>query len=259
MRLNVFEFEDFKWFPDFLRKGMMDYLRYFFTVTDYYGPTTDLIEECLHDLSTNTIVDLCSGGGGPVLQLQKDLYAKYGRETDVMLTDLFPNNDSCRYNKKEARGNVYCSEESVDATAVPSSIKGLRTLFSSIHHFGPEEVHKILFDAVKNRQGIAIFDIGDQNLISVLGILIFHPLLLLLMTPFIRPFRPATLLFTYVIPLIPFFTVWDGIMSILRLYNPTDLQKIADSIKADHYRWRSGKVKNKLGLCVTYLIGTPKT
>jgi hypothetical protein len=257
MRINVFEFEDFKWFPDFLRRGMMDYLRYFFTITNYYAPTAPLIEDCLDFINTDKIIDLCSGGGGPALQLQKILSNKFRRQTDLSLTDLYPNRDGCRYNKKQSFGPVRCIEKPIDATAVPASLNGLRTLFSSIHHFNPEAVSDILSDAVRCNQGIAIFDIGNKNILTIVGILIFHPILLILLTPFFRPFRLETILFTYIIPLIPFFTVWDGVMSILRLYSPSDLKGIADKVVSEDYQWRSGKVSNMLGLQVTYLIGVP--
>lgn len=216
-----------------------------------------LLNECLEIMNTNKIVDLCSGAGGPILKIQKDLCKSYAKATEVSLTDLYPNNESCQYNKSGAHGIIKCVDNPVDATAVPVALDGIRTLFSSIHHFGPDEVRKILEDAAKSKQGIAIFDIGEKNLISVVGILIFHPVLQILLTPFFRPFRFKTILFTYFIPLILIFTIWDGVMSILRLYSPNDLQNLAEEIKTEKFQWRSGKVKNRLGLDVTYLIGIP--
>ena len=97
---------------------------------------------------------------------------------------------------------------------------------------------------------------GLDYLISIIGIIIFHPILIFALTPFIRPFRIESIMFTYLIPLIPILTVWDGIMSILRLYTPADLKQIADALGTD-YEWESGKVTNKLGLKVSYLIGNP--
>ena len=255
MRINVFEFEDFKWFPDFLRTGMMDYLRYFFKVTGYYSPVVPILEECLEAMNTGKIVDLCSGSGGPVLEIQNKIYTNYGRKTQVALTDLYPNKQACQYNSKQSNRDILCIHDSVDAMEVPVSLIGTRTLFSSIHHFDPNQVRRILADAVRSKQGIAIFDIGEKNLVAVIGILIFHPILILLLTPFFRPFHIYTIVFTYFIPLIPLFTVWDGIMSILRLYRADDLQKIADSLIADGFHWRSGYVKNRLGLRVVYLTG----
>ena len=89
------------------------------------------------------------------------------------------------------------------------------------------------------------------------GILILHPLGMLLVTPFLKPFKFSRLFFTYLIPLIPLYTIWDGLVSILRLYSPKDLYKIANSIPNHNYTWRLGQVKNVLGIKVAYLIGVP--
>ena len=107
MRINVFEFEDFKWFPDFLRTGMMDYLRYFFKVTGYYSPVVPILEECLEAMNTGKIVDLCSGSGGPVLEIQNKIYTNYGRKTQVALTDLYPNKQACQYNSKQSNRDIF--------------------------------------------------------------------------------------------------------------------------------------------------------
>lgn len=258
MRIPVFEFEDFDWFPDSLRRGMMDYLRYFFSITNYYYPAVQIIEDCLQHTGNNTIIDLCSGGGGPVLQIQQQLIDSHGRKVKVALTDLYPNQDSCSMHRRETNAIVQCIDEPVDATRVPSHLVGLRTMFSSIHHFEFDKLDEVLKDAVKKKQGIAIFDIGDKNLMAILGILIFHPILIFLLTPFFRPFRINTILFTYLIPIIPICTVWDGVMSILRLYTPKDLQGIANTLPPNDFQWTSAKARNKLGLRITYLIGLPK-
>jgi hypothetical protein len=67
------------------------------------------------------------------------------------------------------------------------------------------------------------------------------------------------LLFTYLIPVIPFCTIWDGIVSIIRLYKPAELLVIASSVDNDSYLWKAGKMKSKFGMHVTYLVGYPIT
>jgi hypothetical protein len=92
----------------------------------------------------------------------------------------------------------------------------------------------------------------------ILAIIIIHPVMLFFCTPFIRPFRFSRLLFTYLIPVIPFCTVWDGVVSILRLYQPKEMEQLArETDLNNHYHWISGKVKNKFGMSIAYLIGTP--
>ena len=116
----------------------------------------------------------------------------------------------------------------------------------------------MLQDAVKARQPIAVFDGGDKNIFTILGIIIFHPIIFFLFTPFFRPSRFSRILFTYVVPLIPLCTIWDGVISIVRLYKPAELLMIANSVNDHSFKWKAGNLKNKFGMKVTYLLGYPK-
>jgi hypothetical protein len=76
-------------------------------------------------------------------------------------------------------------------------------------------------------------------------------------TPFFKPFKLSRIIFTYVIPMIPVFGLWDGIISMLRIYTPDELMQLAMETNSNHYIWKSGLLKNKIGTNVTYLIGYP--
>jgi hypothetical protein len=89
-------------------------------------------------------------------------------------------------------------------------------------------------------------------------IVLFHPIVFLLFTPFFKPFRISRIIFTYLIPIIPFCTVWDGVVSITRLYSPATLLKMANEVDSETYTWKAGKLKNKLGMNVAYLLGYPQ-
>ncbi|MFZ7114925.1 MAG: class I SAM-dependent methyltransferase [Bacteroidota bacterium] len=256
-RKILFEFEDLKWFPDVIRSGMTDYLRYLLTALQFYKPISPLILEVMSKTDSNTIVDLCSGGGGAIEQVYSDLKAQ-SEQVQVVLTDKFPNLAAYQFLKEKTKGGISFSEKSVDASAVPSELKGVRTIFSGFHHFDSDFAKSVLKDAVDSRSGICIFDGGNKSIWMILGAIFIHPILFLIFTPFFRPFRLSRILFTYLIPLIPLCTMWDGIVSILRLYNPEELYAMAKSI-SNNYEWRSGKVKSGFGLNMTFLTGHPKT
>ena len=120
-----------------------------------------------------------------------------------------------------------------------------------------EKAKKVLKNAVEHRQGIAIFDGGNRSFWMIFLIIVAHPVLLFLCTPFFRPFRLSRLIFTYLIPVIPFCTVWDGVISILRLYSPDEMLQIALEAENDQYTWISGKVRNKFGMSIAFLVGYP--
>ena len=84
------------------------------------------------------------------------------------------------------------------------------------------------------------------------------PLLVWLMTPFIRPFRLSRLIFTYLAPLMPFAAMFDGVVSCLRTYTPLEIEAMTATLQAQDYRWQTGeeRLQGSPGI-VTDLIGIP--
>lgn len=257
MRIHLFEFEDLSWFPDVIRVGGTYYLRYLLIVTDVYKPLIPLILESLSQTNETTIIDLCSGGGGYIEQLFKSLSENSTKKISIILTDKFPNYEAYNFLKARTVGNIDFVNYSVDAANVPTDLKGFRVMFSAIHHFQPEQVKNILQNAIDHNAPIGIFDGYEKNILAILSIIIFHPIGILLFTPFFKPYRFSRLFFTYIIPLIPIYTVWDGCISVLRMYKSEELLKIANKTKANNYVWKAGKVRNKYGIHSNYLIGYP--
>lgn len=255
MRLHLFEFEDQPWFPAAIRDGGTDYLRFLFGMLKYYAPAIPVLRDVLKHAGENQILDLCSGGGGPIEQISAGL-----RSMDVrcVLSDKYPNLAAFRELKERTDEAIDFHPTPVDVMDVPQELPGVRTMFSALHHFKPADVEAILRQTVDNGRPIAIFDSGDKHPGTILGILLIHPILFFLCTPFFRPFRWSRILFTYLIPLIPLYTVWDGVVSVFRLYAVRSLRKIIARADPDgQYRWECGRLKHKLGARITYLTGIP--
>ena len=80
--------------------------------------------------------------------------------------------------------------------------------------------------------------------------------LLLVLTPFVRPFRWSRLLFTYLIPLIPLLVLFDGTVSMLRIYQPDELRALVAGVPGqESYTWDIGEAP---GLGPIHLVGTPR-
>jgi len=257
MRIHLFEFEDLSWFPNIIRVGGTDYLRYLLIATDVYQPMLPLIKELLLQTNEKTIIDLCSGGGGFIEKIFEDLSLNSIQKTSFILTDKFPNYEAYKIIKARTGGQINFANQSVDAANVPDDLKGFRVMFSAIHHFKPKQVRNILQNAIDNNASIGIFDGYEKNIFAILSVIIFHPLAMLLFTPFFKPLSFSRLFFTYIIPLIPVYTVWDGCVSILRMYSSQDLLNMAESTSSNNYLWQAGTLKNKYGIHSTYLIGYP--
>src|ERR1043166_7911835 len=91
MRFHLFEFEDQSWFPDVIRTGGSDYLRYLLAATEVYKPCIELLDQLLKQTGETKIVDLCSGGGGYAEQLYQELDKISPHPISFTLTDKFPN------------------------------------------------------------------------------------------------------------------------------------------------------------------------
>ena len=256
-RIHLFEFEDFRWFPSFFRDGGTDFLGYILSITKFYAPAVKVIEDLVETTNNNQILDLCSGNGGPIAFADQNFNSK--SEVRFILSDKYPNVPAYERLKIQTNYRVDYYVDSLDVTTTHIDLTGIRTMFSAIHHFRPVEVKMILRNIIDSNMPVCIFDGGDKHIGTILGIMIFHPVLFILFTPFIRPFKWSRIIFTYLIPIIPLYTIWDGIISILRLYQPEELLKLAKAADhADSYEWKSGKLKNSFGLSVAYLTGIPK-
>ena len=205
---------------------------------------------------TEQVVDLCSGSGGAVEKIRESFKKNYNKDLQFILTDISPRIQAYQYLSVKTGNAVSFADYPVDATNVPIKLTGFRTMFSGIHHFEPEEVKAIIQNTIRARQGLAIFDGGNKSIAMILLIIIFHPVAILLSTPFYKPFRWSRLVFTYILPLIPVSAIWDGIISIINLYKPSKLLALARESNID-YIWEAGKVRNKFGLSITYLTGIP--
>ena len=252
----LFEFEDQSWFPDVIREGMTDFLRFIFTKGNLYQPIIPLLADALQQANAHNIVDVCSGSGGPIEQVAK-LLTKQGIAVPITVTDKFPNIPAYKLLYEKSGGIINYINYPVDAAKVPATIKGFRTIFSGFHHFSKASATAILSDAIKANEGIAIFDGGDKSVFFILTILLLQPIGFLLCTPFIKPFRWSRIIFTYLLPIIPFCTIWDGVVSTIRLHSVEELLTIAKATNCANYQWKAGKIKNKMGMRIAYLIGYP--
>jgi hypothetical protein len=254
-RAFLFEFEDLKWFPQVIREGMMDYLRLMIGWTDFYQPCAPIIKEVLSSSRSNRLVELCAGGGGGITKMLKYLAAMECRPS-VMLTDLYPN-ISRRAELKMQSPQLSFKPEPVNALNVPEDCSGVRTMFSALHHFKPQQVKALLADAMSKNESVAFFDAGTTSVFNILSVVLLEPISFLLLTPLFRPFRWSRLFFTYVVPLIILCTIWDGSISVLRFYTRRELEDIVTGLSGNNYIWKVGRVKNKLGIPVHYITGHP--
>ena len=239
-RIHLFEFEDQSWFPNVLREGITDYLQFASDKANIYKPITFIVFKGLEKSKSKQIIDICSGGGGGISKITKHIQDKYP-DVKVILTDKYPNIDAFKNLSKQSNGTIHYIETSIDATDIPLDLQGFRTQFVSFHHFSPKNAFKILENAAKSKAAIGIFEVTERSFINFITMLL-TPLVVMAVTPFIKPYKFSRLFFTYIIPLIPFCTMWDGLVSVLRTYSVNELKEMTSKINEEGYCWEIGYV-----------------
>jgi hypothetical protein len=251
-RLQLFEFLDQSWCPQTVRHGATDYLEAITSRADIYRPIQAEIFRAIQDCGAKRVVDLCSGGGGPWLSRSwREALADHAPLT-VILTDKFPSHELSA--RLHADPTVTCVDFPVDAASVPESLSGFRTIFSSFHHFPDNIARAVLADAVRAGEGFAMTEVTSRTL-RACAIILLMPLFAWILTPRMRPFRWSRLLLTYLLPLIPFVVLWDGLVSCFRTRTPQELLALTSTLP--QYEWTAGYAPGRW-LAPVYLIGRPK-
>lgn len=254
-RLHLFEIEDQKWCPSIIRKSITDYLLGLYNLLHIFEPAYKKIEEVLNNTGVNAIVDCCSGSGGPSVQLRDYLDSRQMQSISITLTDKYPNIERFQYLEKCYGDRLVGLNESIDASKLPSSLKGLRCFFSSFHHFAPAQALNILQDAVNNKAPIAIFESTQRSLSDFIRAF-FSPVLMLFIMPFAKTLNLSKFFITYIIPIIPFVFMWDYFVSNIRTYSSKELQLLINKLDAPGYKWEIGKLwSKKAKIYIPYLIG----
>ncbi|HSP78438.1 MAG TPA: class I SAM-dependent methyltransferase [Myxococcaceae bacterium] len=257
-RLHLFELMDQPWWPAPLRDFSTDYLHTISERMDIFEGAVSVLARGLAAAESQTVVDLCSGGTGPLPGLLRRLAAEYELEPRVVLTDLYPN-EQARQKALRHGERVEYLERPVDAMYVPEELKGLRTLFNAFHHFRPEQARAVLADAQAKGAPIAVFEILERTPVGLLATLLM-PLLVLGYAPQVRPRRVGRLALTYLVPLNPLAVAWDGLVSTLRMYRPEELREMTAALAREGYTWEVGRLcqPGKPGKpVVTYVLGLP--
>ena len=182
------------------------------------------------------------------MKLVMDEIAGMGIQTRVTLTDLYPVPTS---------SGIDYWPQSVNGACVPAELRGVRTLFASFHHFAPATAREVLKDAFDQRSPICVFEATSRTP-GAIALSLLLPLLVLVITPSIRPASWFQIFFTYLVPVLPLLVFWDGLVSQLRTYSKEELLELTSDLYSPDYAWECGVVQAAgIPFKTAYLIGRP--
>ncbi|CAK7213631.1 hypothetical protein SCUCBS95973_001864 [Sporothrix curviconia] len=243
------------------------------------------------------MVDFCAGGGGPTPSIERILNgrnsASAAAPTQFVLTDLHPHVNDWAV-AAAASPNVRYAAQPVDAsaadpkailqeafgsstgtpgspgspgspgTSVAPDARVCRLFSLAFHHFDDPLARDILKNTVETSDGFGIFELQDRSFGAFVTTLIFG-LGIMLTAPYYawRWRSPMTLVFTYLVPILPFVLVFDGWMSMLRTRTPDEVEALLRTCGAadtDAWELRSGEVRH-LWPCgyLKWIVCTKKT
>ncbi|KAK4688067.1 hypothetical protein P7C73_g2033, partial [Tremellales sp. Uapishka_1] len=248
-RPRLIEIHEQTWCPPFLRQSVQVMLTAVWTtrVPPFqslapYEAVSDTLESLIADIETEDatsgekmdrlrIVDFCSGAGGPMAAIEKRLnthrFQSAKSPIPIILSDLHPHLSSWEAQTRASQSLSFLPYP-VDATRAPEALtqeRHFRTFCLAFHHFGEEGARRVLEDAMRTAEGIGIFELQEPTLASLFTVSLLFPLCWLL-TPFHRP-SLTTLVFTYLIPLIPIILVVDGYTSAYRTPRPSPFRRVS--------------------------------
>ncbi|PTB69122.1 hypothetical protein BBK36DRAFT_2494 [Trichoderma citrinoviride] len=263
-RLQLFEIDDQPWFPAFLRSRVQGGLTLAWNSNTPLQPqspahiaASTLIQEIGSPLPSYTFIDFCAGAGGPTPAIQRaingHLSAQGKTPVDFVLTDLHPNVAAWKSLVKGEGPRLMFERESVDASNAPRHVverkdgKRVMRLFNlSFHHFDDALARDILKDTVNTSHGFAIFELQHRNLADAVTVLMLGVAAIALAPLLAWKWKsPATLVFSWVIPVLPFVMVFDGLVSCLRTRTAEEIEALLRGCGADTSLWemRSGRSK----------------
>ena len=240
-RMAVPEIADQRWCPDWLRWGLTGYLHTVTRVTSPYGGAAAPLARLIEETGERRIVDLGSGAGGPWPGLRDALLEEGVPEVEVVLTDLYPEQASGRF---DGSSGIRYHPTPVSALDVPPELPGIRTMFTALHHFDPVDVRRILEAAQRDRVPFAAFEATYRSAGGVAATVLL-PLMALVLMPRVRPVRALPLLLTYLPPVLPLAIGWDGLASTLGTYRATEILEIVRKMEDPGYRWSAADVPVK--------------
>src|SRR5262245_46058525 len=194
------------------------------------------------------VLDLCSGSGGPLVDLHPHLCAE-----KFTLSDRFPQPPRTVALPRGPRLRLL--GEPLDARDVPPKPGACRTIFSSFHHFDARDARRILESAVEARAPIAVFEFTERRF-TRLWRLVLAPLLVWIDTWRMRPRGWARLFWTYVVPVMPLIYTWDATVSHLRTYSTAQLRALTTGLGG--HSWDVGTLpEDGRPTRILYLVGLP--
>jgi hypothetical protein len=258
-RVQLFEFNDLGWMPAAVRDTIVESLSRALAWGHVLRGLADPFAEFVARSGAREVLDLGAGAGGPARILAREL-ARAGRTPPrFWLTDLHPRVEAWREARRASDGIIDFIADPVDATAIPDAISAgrARSVINVFHHFPPALGRAILADAVEHSRGIFIAEAFAREPLQFANFVVAG-LPALLVNPLVSSRdRLAKAALTWLTPAALAMSVWDGVVSTLRVYSEDELRAMVAPLDG-RFTWTFGTYAYPPRGRGTYFYGIPR-
>jgi hypothetical protein len=219
------ELEDYKWFPNWMRRYQMDFIGAMAVWGRLYQPLVAVLNTIFSLKKYNNWQDLCSGSGTPV----HFLHQKLERAPETFLSDKFPQQE------KEHERIRYLST-SVDINEMQPMPTHFYTMFNAFHHFDTVAQQNIIQHFRNNKADFMIVEILEPGFFNYLKIFLTTTIIQILVTPFIKPFSLKRIFFTWIIPVNLVTVTVDGLISVAKSKTAKRFRQELQSLESVTYQ-----------------------
>ena len=240
-RIHAFELNDSAWAPRPLRDLIVESLGRTLRWSRVIDGVVDPFVAFLEASGATEILDIGSGSGEPAAILAGALRRRGHEVPRFILTDLFPHPEEWAA-LREREPAIDFVETPVDATSIPDELSRgrARTIINVLHHLPPVLASEVIGDAVRSGAPALVVEGFERN---PLGFLAFAPLgipALALGPVLARRDRVAKAALAWLTPLALTASVWDGLVSTMRIHTERDLRAMVDAAGGDSTRCSAG-------------------
>ena len=227
-RHHFFEFGDQPWLTGVLRASYLDGLNLGLRLGGQFSKVHLALHAWADHRKGQPILDLGSGGGGPVETILRAAEKDGLRLPKIYLSDLFPSPRHYQ-NLQDALGadRIDYLKEPLSAWSANQPPFELRSICSTFHHFKPAEARLLVERALTSGSGLFILEPLQRNLRHFLMVLLSGPFPYMLAPFFADRWSWRKFLLCTVLPVAPLMVAFDGCVSVLRTYTA---QEITDMI-----------------------------
>jgi len=261
-RFQLFEFGDQPWFRGILREAYLDCLNFVLSVGGQYASMHKPFGEWAAGDRNKAVLDLCSGGGGPICTIIDNAEQDGVELPTIILSDLFP--DIAHFESLR----IQCGSDVINFVSEPLSADNassaeirLRSICSAFHHFPPETAAAIIRDAARNGDGIFIMEPFQRSWrhLLMMFLMAVPATIAGMLSPFFSPrFRFGKMLVCTIVPLIPLALHFDGIVSVLRTYTASEIAAMFPDDERHNFVYVNGEHPYGLQCAATFFYARRK-